>query len=232
MITIPNMQPLNISLKGHFFRLSEHLPALPSGVEWLLPLSENPDTARVFGLFLDKYYGDDQRRTLLLGINPGRFGAGITNVAFTDPIHLERDCGIPNPFPKREELSALFVYRTIHGFGGPESFYRQFFINSVVPFGFVKGGKNYNYYDEKPLQEAIVPFVKMHLQGLLDLGVRRDACICLGEGKNFQFLSKLNEKEGFFEKIISLPHPRFIMQYRRKRMEEYVNKYLGAIEAV
>ena len=44
--------------------------------------------------------------TLILAINPGRLGAGVTNIAFTDPVHLERDCGIANDFPKREELSA------------------------------------------------------------------------------------------------------------------------------
>ena len=31
--------------------------------------------------FLDKFYDDDRPRTLIFGINPGRFGAGITGVA-------------------------------------------------------------------------------------------------------------------------------------------------------
>jgi len=205
------------------------IPPLPAEVEWLLPLSENPETTRVFELFLDKYYADARPRTLILGINPGRFGAGVTNVAFTDPVHLERECGIQNSFQKREELSARFVYRVVHELGGPQAFYRQFFINSIVPFGFVKGGKNYNYYDEKPLQEAMLPFIKSHLNGLLGSGMDRKVCFCLGEGKNFQFLSKLNRQEGFFEKIVPLPHPRFIMQYRSKQVDGFVGKYAEAL---
>ena len=223
------MTPLNLSLKTHFLQLLKHLPALPEDVEWLLPLSENAETSRVFELFLNKFYDDFQPRTLILGINPGRFGAGVTNVAFTDPVHLEQECGIQNSFHKREELSAQFVYRVVHAFGGVRQFYQHFFINSVVPFGFVKGGKNYNYYDEKPLQEAMIPYIKFHLQGLLELGMNREVCLCLGEGKNFKFLSKLNEQEGFFKKIVPLSHPRFIMQYRRKQVDDFVEKYLEAL---
>jgi hypothetical protein len=223
------MPLFNTSLNHHFSELLEQLPALPAPVEWLLPLSKNPETTRVFKLFLDKFYSDPNPRTLILGINPGRFGAGVTNVAFTDPAHLERECGIENSFHKREELSAQFVYRVVHAFGGVEKFYRHFFINSVVPFGFVKGGKNYNYYDEKPLQEAMIPFIKFHLKNLVELGMKRQVCFCLGEGKNFRFLSKFNEQEGFFEKIVPLSHPRFIMQYRRKQVDDFVKNYVQAL---
>ena len=217
-------------LKQHFEQLTGNLPQPPDGVEWLLPLQELPESSRVFRLFLEKYYQDYRPRTLILGINPGRFGAGVTNVAFTDPVHLERDCGIANDFPKREELSAQFIYRVVHAFGGPGPFYRQFFINSVVPFGFVKGGKNYNYYDEKPLLQAMEPLALFHLRGLLALGSNPEVCFCLGEGKNFQFLSRLNEKEKLFGQVIPLPHPRFIMQYRRKHLQDFVEKYLEALK--
>ncbi len=215
-------------LSAHFNHLLKQLPTVPDGVEWLLPLQELPETHRVFQLFLEKYYADHAPRSLVLGINPGRFGAGVTNVAFTDPVHLERECGIGSSFPKKEELSAQFVYKVIHAFGGPERFYQRFFVNSIVPFGFVKNGINYNYYDDKSLQTAMTPFAVAHLKGLLDLGMDRQICFCLGEGKNFQFLSKLNEREGLFEKVVPLPHPRFIMQYKRKKVEEYVERYVEA----
>lgn len=217
-------------LKHHFEDLHLHLPPVPDGVEWLLPLANLPETGRVFSAFLEKYYNDQQPRTLILGINPGRFGAGVTNVAFTDPVRLVQDCGIENDFEKKEELSAQFIYKVVHAFGGVTAFYEQFFVNSVVPFGFVKNGVNYNYYDEKPLQEAMKPLIRHHLRSLLDLGMNPSVCYCLGEGKNFQFLSKFNETEGFFEKIVPLPHPRFIMQYRRKRVEEFVEMYLSALK--
>lgn len=212
-------------LKQHFSRLMENLPPIPEGVHWLLPLQELPESSRVFHLFLEKYYADHKQRSLLLGINPGRFGAGLTNVAFTDPVHLERNCGIANDFPKREEFSAQFIYKVIDAFGGPSAFYGHFFINSLVPFGFVKDGKNYNYYDDKPLQEAMEAFTLFHIRGLLEMGMNRERCFCLGEGKNFKIFSKLNAREKLFGSIVPLPHPRFVMQYRRARLEEYIQKY-------
>ncbi|MCF8246465.1 MAG: DUF4918 family protein [Saprospiraceae bacterium] len=224
------MDTLAKRLQHHFTDLSNHLPPVPSEVEWLLPLSNLPESLRVFEAFLEKYYADNRPRTLILGINPGRFGAGVTNVAFTDPVRLVQDCGIENSFEKKEELSAQFVYKVVHAYGGVSAFYEHFFVNSVVPFGFVKNGVNYNYYDEKPMQEAMKPLIRHHLRSLLTLGMNSKVCFCLGEGKNFKFLSKFNENEGFFEKIVPLSHPRFIMQYRRKRVEEFVETYLSALK--
>lgn len=203
-------------LYEHFENIAKQAPKLDNGVNWLLPLAELQETKRVTKIFLDKYYADLNSRRLILGINPGRFGAGVTNVAFTDPVLLESECGIPNSFDKRSELSAVFIYRMINEMGGPATFYKHYFINSVVPFGFVKDGKNYNYYDDRNLQNAMEPFIKYHLEKLLKIGMDSSVCFCLGEGKNYKYLSKLNDREGYFEKIIPLSHPRFIMQYKRK----------------
>ena len=41
-------------------------------------------------------------------------------------------------------------------------------------------------------------------------------------------LEKIKEKYCFFDKIIPLEHPRFIMQYNSKNKEYYLNKYLDA----
>ena len=220
---------ISTRLYQHFQGLLQNLPPVPPDVEWLLPLAELPETERVFRLFLEKYYADEQPRTLILGINPGRFGGGITNVAFTDPVNLERECGIENSFAKRVEFSAQFVYQVIHAWGEVADFYRSFYVNSVVPFGFVKHGKNYNYYDEKPLQAAMEPLALRHLRGLVELGMNRKVCFCLGTGKNFDFLSKLNEREGIFEKVVALPHPRFVLQYRKKEVEEYVQLFVRTL---
>ena len=50
------------------------------------------------------------QRHLLLGINPGRFGGGVTGIPFTDPIRLQNVCGIENNFEKKQELSSVFIY--------------------------------------------------------------------------------------------------------------------------
>lgn len=59
---------------------------------------------------------------------------------------------------------------------------------------------------------------------------RRDVVFCLGRGKNFAFLEYLNKKHDFFEKIIPLDHPRYIMQYKSKAIGEFILFYLNAFK--
>ena len=40
---------------------------------------------------------------------------------------------------------------------------------------------------------------------------------------------QINEKYGFFDKIIPLEHPRFIMQYNSKNKDFFVEKYMKAL---
>ncbi len=202
---------------------------LPDGFEWLFP-HENPETMACLTNFYQKFYASPQPRHFIFGINPGRFGAGVTGVPFTDPLRLASECGIENSFLKKPELSSDFVWRFINGFGGAEIFCKNFYITSISPLGFVKDGKNINYYDDRKLEQAVVPFVLWNLRTQLEMGCHRDVAICLGEGQNFKFFQKINAENGFFKEIIPLPHPRWVMQYRRKRVDEFVGKYVGVLE--
>jgi hypothetical protein len=179
--------------------------------------------------FYKKFYNDSLERTMILGINPGRLGGGITGIPFTDPIKLERYCGISNPFVKKPELSADFIYSMIDGFGGAQSFYEKFYFTAISPLGFTMDGKNLNYYDLKELQDALSNFILDSLRHQLSFGITRSVCFCLGEGQNFKFLKSLNDKLNIFDKIVPLAHPRFIMQYRRKKMNDYVDDYLAKL---
>lgn len=179
--------------------------------------------------FLLKYYNDKEPRTLLLGINPGRFGAGVTGVNFTGPRQLRENCGIPHPFPNGSELSAEFIYKIIGAYGGPVVFYKKFFIGSVSPLGFIKDGKNINYYDDKELLKIVEPFIIQNMEKLVAFNPDRTRCYGIGGEKNYKYLKHLNEQKGWFQKIIPLPHPRFIMQYKRKEMESYIQLYLDAL---
>jgi hypothetical protein len=201
---------------------------LPEGVEVLNPF-QNPDTFELCKKFYKKFYDDHSSRTMLLGINPGRHGAGLTGIPFTDPIKLEEVCGIKNTMPKKAELSADFIYAMIHAFGGAEKFYSRFYFSSVSPLGFTRNGKNLNYYDLHELQESLHEFFMKTITSQLDFGMNRKVCYCLGEGKNYAFLSKINKEKSFFENIIPLPHPRFVMQYKRKKLPEYIQLYLSAL---
>jgi hypothetical protein len=203
---------------------------LPAGIGLMNPY-EQEDVRKVVSAFYTKYYPDDAPRTFLLGINPGRFGAGITGISFTDPIRLEKVCGIPNPFEKKQEISSVFIYDMIQAYGGPVQFYSKFYITAVCPLGFVKEGKNINYYDVKELQEAVIPFIIRTLRDQLAFGANRRKAFCVGEGKNYKFLLKLNKEHHFFDEILPLPHPRFVMQYRYKKRDEYVKKYIGALNS-
>ena len=183
----------------------------------------------IFEAFLHKYYDDDRPRRIFLGINPGRFGAGVTGVNFTAPRQLKEYCGIHHEFKNQSELSAEFIYDMITAYGGVEKFYSDFFIGSVCPLGFIKHGKNINYYDDKELLKTVEPFIIRSLKQLLDFNVDRKVCYAIGGEKNFKYLVSLNERFKWFEKIIPLAHPRFIMQYRRKQKQQFIQQYLQFI---
>lgn len=202
---------------------------LPDGVNVMNPFNDKI-TREISEKFYRKFYTDEYQRTLIMGINPGRFGAGLTGIPFTDPVKLEKNCGIPNPLPKTTEPSAGFIYDMISAFGGPEAFYNKYFIYAVCPLGFTKDGVNYNYYDSKLLEKAVTPFIIRSLNQILSFPVNKEICFCLGNGKNFKFLSKLNSDYHFFKEIIPLPHPRWIVQYRRKKYDEFILEYLKLLK--
>ena len=213
----------------HFYRNLRPRFAMADGVSIMNPYKQ-PDTWAVATQFYEKYYSDSRERVFIFGINPGRHGAGLTGVPFTDPIRLEEKCGIANDWKKQAELSSLFVYAVIEAYGGVEAFYNRFYITAMSPLGFVRDGKNLNYYDDKALAMAFEPFMLQCIRRQLEtMPTTRDLCYCLGEGENFKYFSKVNQQQGFFKEIVPLPHPRWVMQYRRKRVGEFVEKYISAL---
>jgi len=207
-----------------------NLPAeldLPEDVGLMNPY-RTKEVSRIVSEFFERYYSDSGTRIPLIGINPGRFGAGITGITFTDPVRLEDVCGISNSFNKRQELSSVFIYDFISGFGGPEAFYSKFYLFAVFPLGFTRKGKNLNYYDDKLLLERLEEQIASSIKTQLQIIGNPDIIICLGEGKNYQYLLKLNQRLQLVKEIIPLPHPRWVMQYRYKSREKYLEKYLDA----
>lgn len=202
---------------------------LPNGIQWLYP-QQSEEVLGVVQKFLYKYFNDTAERRLLLGINPGRFGAGITGINFTAAKQLTEICGIEHSFPLRTELSAEFIYAMIQAYGGPEAFYGKFFIGSVCPLGFVKNGVNINYYDDKDLQEAVTPFIVSTVEQQLSFPVDQSVAYVIGGEKNFKALRKLNAKHRWFGETVPLPHPRFVMQYRRKQVQAFIQLYLEALK--
>ena len=95
-----------------------------------------------------------------------------------------------------------------------------------------KGPVNLNYYDDKALEKAVTPFVETWLHTLVACGMRTDVVLCIGTGRNAAYFTKLNERLGLFGRIIALEHPRYVMQYKNKQLELYIDKYLAALVEV
>jgi hypothetical protein len=131
----------------------------------------------------------------------------------------------------------VFFYDVINAYGGAVKFYKDFYVGAVSPLGFTKKNSNgrevnYNYYDSRELYNAVYDFIVNSLRKQLQFNIKRDTAICLGNNANYKHLSKINENEKFFEKIIPLEHPRWVMQYRMKKKELYIKKYVTILKSV
>jgi hypothetical protein len=207
--------------------------SLPKNISIMNPFKENEEALEISSKFYKKFYDDFEKRFLILGINPGRFGAGVTGVPFTDTKRLMDECGLQFSGKSTHEPSATFIYEMINAFGGTQKFYSQFYIHSICPLGFtIKNEKgkevNYNYYDSKELTDCVYDFIIENIKKQISFGISTDICFCFGTGKNERFLKKINEQFNFFKKIVPLEHPRYIMQYKSKSKQDYIDKYMEA----
>lgn len=209
---------------------------LPAHIGVLDPLNGEHavEVKRIVKAFHRKFFDDARLRTLMLGINPGRLGAGSTGLCFTDTKRCESDLGIPVHGIRSHEPSSDFFYRVVRAAGGPKEFYDNVYVSAICPLGFVKQGPrgkpiNLNYYDDAALQAAITPFAVQWLRSLIACGMKTDRVLCIGTGKNLKFLERMNTDHGLFGRIVALEHPRFILQYKARQVGAYVDKYIEAL---
>lgn len=201
---------------------------LPSSVGVMNPY-QDPAVRQIVHQFYTRFYCDNQPRVFILGINPGRFGAGVTGISFTTPQNLRRYCGIENTARDTPELSSRFIYQVVNAFGGALEFYKQFFLTSLFPLALTKDGKNYNFYDDRQTTEALWPSITENVRKQLTFGYDRRVAVCLGR-KNESYLRRLNEQQGFFDRIVTLDHPRYILQYKTKDAPVYLEKYIATLQ--
>lgn len=215
-----------------FNRRLRYTGELPDGFQVINPFLDNPETLTVMATFYRKYYNDDGKRRFLAGINPGRLGAGVTGIPFTDTKRLESACGIVMQSAHTHEISSLFVYDMIEAYGGPARFYSDFYINSPFPLAIIRktpagGWLNANYYDDPALFEAVKGFMVQSLKQHIELGLDTSEVFVLGK-KNAEYIGRLNAEEKLFGKLTVLEHPRYIQQYRSRERKAYIDKYLRA----
>jgi len=209
---------------------------LPNGIRVMNPFRENPEILESAGLFYKRFYNDNRRRRLILGINPGRLGAGATGIPFTDTKRLAEICHIQLKSVTTHEPSSVFVYDMISRYGGADVFYHRYLISSLCPLGFLRKSQkgnwvNCNYYDREELFQAVKPFIIKTLRQQIEFGVDTGTCYVLGK-KNAGYLEQINHEEGFFGRLVVLDHPRFIEQYRSKQKDMYIDQYLNLLQIV
>ncbi len=206
---------------------------LPQYFNVLNPYLDNPETMIVMQQFYNKYYNDKKRRKLILGINPSRHGAGVTGVPFTDTKRLESICGIKMHSAHTHEISSVFMYDMINAYGGPESFYHNFYINSPFPLAIIRKDNkenwlNANYYDDPDLFLMVKNFMIASLKNHISVGLDISEVFVLGK-KNADYITRLNQEAKLFNRLTVLEHPRYIQQYKSKDKQLYIDKYILAL---
>jgi hypothetical protein len=117
----------------------------------------------------------------------------------------------------------------IDGYGGVEAFYGHYYITALSPLGYVRHGKNLNYYDDKELMRDVEPFVLACIRRQLKTMPTRRRAFVWERGKTTG-ISAGSMTNGFFKTIIPLPHPRWVMQYRRKKIKDYIELYVKKLK--
>lgn len=218
----------------HFNRNIEFHGTLPKNIKMMNPFQGSKKALEISRKFYKKFYDDNNIRRFIIGINPGRLGAGVTGIPFTDTKRLEEVCKIPVEGFSTHEPSSVFVYDMIKKYGGPKKFYGDFYIHSICPLGFVEKNKkgnwvNCNYYDHEELYLSLKGFIIENMKKQISFGIDCNRVYVMGK-KNAKYVKKINEEENFFDKIIELNHPRYIVQYKSKQMNEYIDDYLKSLK--
>lgn len=217
-----------------FNRELDYPGTLPAGIRIMNPFRENPEIISIGRAFYEKFYNDNNPRKLILGINPGRLGAGATGIPFTDSKRMSDKCGIEIESVQTHEPSSVFVYEMIDKYGGTVKFYRDYFIGAVCPLGFIEKNRkgnwiNCNYYDHDALFRAVKPFMVESLKKQIGFGIDTETCFVLGK-KNARYLKLINDEEKLFGSFVIFDHPRYIIQYRSNSKEHYISNYLNKLQ--
>lgn len=210
--------------------------SLPKGFRIINPFNgdQEEQVKQVTTAFYQKYYNDNHIRRLIFGSSPARSGTAVTGVPFEDAKHLQNETGIFIDKYYINKSSSGFLYDVMRKYGGCDKFYIDFYMSFVCPLAIArtnsKGNEvNCNYYENKKIQEILYPFMVSTIRRQIEFGIDTSVCYCIGSGENYKFLSKINNEYDFFDKIIPLEHPRFIMQYNAKQKDIYIEKYMNAL---
>ena len=209
---------------------------LPKGFKIINPFnSENKNIINeVTNNFYSTFYSDNNKRRLILGSSPARRGTAVTGVPYEDAAHLKSITSISIDDFHINKSASNFLYEVIDKYGGSKKFYSKFYMNFICPLGIVRINSNgnqvnCNYYENKKVENTLYEFIVESINKQIEFGIDTSVVYCIGSGENYNFLVKLNDEYKWFDKIVPLEHPRYIMQYNSKNKDEYMKKYLDAL---
>lgn len=167
--------------------------------------------------FIQQYLPEPLPQTVILGLNPGRSGAGLTGIPFLDFRSLANL--LPDtPLPRNDtEPSANFFHRVVQNVG-VEKFYRTFYVSNVAAVGFLRDGKNCNYPELPTAAQRVIE--ERFLAEMAQLQPKR--IIALGREVEAT-VQRLFPDDSV--RISHLPHPSWIMTYRLREAQSWVRRY-------
>lgn len=192
-----------------------------SGIGILSAFKENQQNIIEFH---KKYVENNSPKIVICGINPGRYGAGLTGIPFVDFNSLQKL--LPGITKENSERSSRFFFSIIEEFGAIK-FYQNFHVTNLSGLGFynIKLGKNVNY-DILPQHIAI--FILEKFVEEMNL-VKPEIIVPLGKIVNFELTLNLVKNDRINAKIGKrLNHPASI----RANREEYLTTLHQYLEEV
>lgn len=202
---------------------------VPGGVTVLNPYTKPEVRSAIHCMAYMYYLSTSISRVGVFGINPGRFGGGLTGIPFIDPGLLKGLLGISHQIHGRDELSAKFMGGVIKKYGGPGLFYSDFFLSALSPIGFTRDGRNLNFYDDPVLLKSLIPVITLWMEEQMAFSLSKRVAVFLGTGKLKHVFEKYLQEHIAVERVFFLEHPRFVMQYRLRTMDDYIQKYIETL---
>ena len=88
---------------------------------------------------------------------------------------------------------------------------------------------NCNYYDYEALFNSTKEFIITSLKKQIAFGIDTSVVYILGK-KNATFFNRINSEEKLFDRIVVFDHPRYIVQYKSKQKDQYLDEYLRLLK--
>ena len=199
--------------------LDDHAFLAELGREGICVLSDFLDHRHVMENFWATFYPEGPPPQVICGLNPGRHGAGLTGVPFRDFKTLSKWMQGINR--QDAEPSAQFFAKVVEAVG-VEAFFKRFYVTNISAVGYVRDGKNLNYHD---LPEVALRVVERNFMEEM-ASVQPTRIIALGKHPYATVGKLLSSSVG---DIAYLPHPSWIMTYRRREADDWLGRYIDAL---